>query len=130
MFERTSELAFVETISVESMRCPKSAVTMRNEELLLSPFKIAMKCPRPATPFLSHGTNLVNVAKMEVAWSPVMSVHGSVINQCTSTRGEAEGFVPFHAVDKILGYKIASLNPSAQLRPSGAVCQITSAAKT
>ncbi|KAM6176888.1 CUGBP Elav-like family member 2 isoform 29-T29 [Erethizon dorsatum] len=36
MFERTSELAFVETISVESMRCPKSAVTMRNEELLLS----------------------------------------------------------------------------------------------
>lgn len=35
MFERTSELAFVETISVESMRCPKSAVTMRNEELLL-----------------------------------------------------------------------------------------------
>uniref|UniRef100_A0A8C6RS25 CUGBP, Elav-like family member 2 n=1 Tax=Nannospalax galili TaxID=1026970 RepID=A0A8C6RS25_NANGA len=36
MFERTSELAFVETISVGSMRCPKSAVTMRNEELLLS----------------------------------------------------------------------------------------------
>ncbi|XP_017203160.1 CUGBP Elav-like family member 2 isoform X18 [Oryctolagus cuniculus] len=36
MFERTSELAFVETISVEGMRCPKSAVTMRNEELLLS----------------------------------------------------------------------------------------------
>lgn len=35
MFERTSELAFVETISVEGMRCPKSAVTMRNEELLL-----------------------------------------------------------------------------------------------
>ncbi|XP_055003390.1 CUGBP Elav-like family member 2 isoform X3 [Sorex araneus] len=32
----TSELAFVETISVESMRCPKSAVTMRNEELPLS----------------------------------------------------------------------------------------------
>ncbi|XP_056656807.1 CUGBP Elav-like family member 2 isoform X28 [Monodelphis domestica] len=36
MFERTSELAFVESIGVESMRCPKSAVTMRNEELLLS----------------------------------------------------------------------------------------------
>ncbi|XP_075455555.1 CUGBP Elav-like family member 2 isoform X4 [Ascaphus truei] len=36
MFERTSELAFVENICVESMRCPKSAVTMRNEELLLS----------------------------------------------------------------------------------------------
>ncbi|XP_019399263.1 PREDICTED: CUGBP Elav-like family member 2 isoform X1 [Crocodylus porosus] len=36
MFERTSELAFVENISAESMRCPKSAVTMRNEELLLS----------------------------------------------------------------------------------------------
>ncbi|XP_038596932.1 CUGBP Elav-like family member 2 isoform X12 [Tachyglossus aculeatus] len=36
MFERTSELAFVETVGVESMRCPKSAVTMRNEELLLS----------------------------------------------------------------------------------------------
>ncbi|XP_013369151.1 PREDICTED: CUGBP Elav-like family member 2 isoform X6 [Chinchilla lanigera] len=36
MLERTSELAFVETIGVESMRCPKSAVTMRNEELLLS----------------------------------------------------------------------------------------------
>ncbi|KAM4828548.1 CUGBP Elav-like family member 2 isoform 14-T15 [Thomomys bottae] len=36
MFERTSELAFVETISVESMRCPKSAATMRNEDLLLS----------------------------------------------------------------------------------------------
>ncbi|KAM4747354.1 CUGBP Elav-like family member 2 isoform 3-T3 [Rhinophrynus dorsalis] len=36
MFERTSEPAFVENICVESMRCPKSAVTMRNEELLLS----------------------------------------------------------------------------------------------
>ncbi|XP_075064721.1 CUGBP Elav-like family member 2 isoform X9 [Mixophyes fleayi] len=36
MFERTSELAFVENICAESMRCPKSAVTMRNEELLLS----------------------------------------------------------------------------------------------
>ncbi|XP_068962456.1 CUGBP Elav-like family member 2 isoform X20 [Petaurus breviceps papuanus] len=36
MFERTSELAFVESIGVESMRCPKSAVTMRNEDLLLS----------------------------------------------------------------------------------------------
>ncbi|KAM6416475.1 CUGBP Elav-like family member 2 isoform X7 [Phalacrocorax carbo] len=36
MFERTSELAFVENIGAESMRCPKSAVTMRNEELLLS----------------------------------------------------------------------------------------------
>ncbi|XP_069485798.1 CUGBP Elav-like family member 2 isoform X11 [Ambystoma mexicanum] len=36
MFERTPELAFVATISAESMRCPKSAVTMRNEELLLS----------------------------------------------------------------------------------------------
>ncbi|XP_063304333.1 CUGBP Elav-like family member 2 isoform X28 [Pelobates fuscus] len=36
MFERTSEPAFVENIFVESMRCPKSAVTMRNEELLLS----------------------------------------------------------------------------------------------
>ncbi|XP_053109936.1 CUGBP Elav-like family member 2 isoform X6 [Hemicordylus capensis] len=36
MFERTSELAFVANIGVESMRCPKSAVTMRNEELLLS----------------------------------------------------------------------------------------------
>ncbi|XP_051856282.1 CUGBP Elav-like family member 2 isoform X7 [Antechinus flavipes] len=36
MFERTSELAFVESIGVESMRCPKSAVTMRNEKLLLS----------------------------------------------------------------------------------------------
>ncbi|XP_063304326.1 CUGBP Elav-like family member 2 isoform X21 [Pelobates fuscus] len=35
MFERTSEPAFVENIFVESMRCPKSAVTMRNEELLL-----------------------------------------------------------------------------------------------
>lgn len=35
MFERTSELAFVENIGAESMRCPKSAVTMRNEELLL-----------------------------------------------------------------------------------------------
>ncbi|KAM3926469.1 CUGBP Elav-like family member 2 isoform 20-T21 [Leptodactylus fuscus] len=36
MFERTSEPAFVENICAESMRCPKSAVTMRNEELLLS----------------------------------------------------------------------------------------------
>eukprot|EP00079_Xenopus_tropicalis_P033631 XP_017947402.1 PREDICTED: CUGBP Elav-like family member 2 isoform X22 [Xenopus tropicalis] len=36
MFERTSKPAFVENICVESMRCPKSAVTMRNEELLLS----------------------------------------------------------------------------------------------
>ncbi|XP_060632477.1 CUGBP Elav-like family member 2 isoform X15 [Anolis sagrei] len=36
MFERTSEPAFVAKIGVESMRCPKSAVTMRNEELLLS----------------------------------------------------------------------------------------------
>ncbi|XP_072858633.2 CUGBP Elav-like family member 2 isoform X23 [Pogona vitticeps] len=36
MFERTSEPAFVANISAESMRCPKSAVTMRNEELLLS----------------------------------------------------------------------------------------------
>ncbi|XP_053321197.1 CUGBP Elav-like family member 2 isoform X1 [Spea bombifrons] len=36
MFERTSKPAFVENIFVESMRCPKSAVTMRNEELLLS----------------------------------------------------------------------------------------------
>ncbi|XP_040199292.1 CUGBP Elav-like family member 2 isoform X2 [Rana temporaria] len=35
MFERTSEPAFVENICAESMRCPKSAVTMRNEELLL-----------------------------------------------------------------------------------------------
>ncbi|XP_066561170.1 CUGBP Elav-like family member 2 isoform X19 [Amia ocellicauda] len=36
MFEHTSELAFVENICAESMRCPQSAVTMRNEELLLS----------------------------------------------------------------------------------------------
>ncbi|XP_041440801.1 CUGBP Elav-like family member 2 isoform X1 [Xenopus laevis] len=36
MFERTSKPAFVENICVESMRCPKSAVTMRNEELLFS----------------------------------------------------------------------------------------------
>nr|XP_008108513.1 PREDICTED: CUGBP Elav-like family member 2 isoform X10 [Anolis carolinensis] len=36
MFECTSEPAFVAKIGVESMRCPKSAVTMRNEELLLS----------------------------------------------------------------------------------------------
>nr|XP_056703581.1 CUGBP Elav-like family member 2 isoform X3 [Euleptes europaea] len=36
MFERTSEPAFVAKIGVGSMRCPKSAVTMRNEELLLS----------------------------------------------------------------------------------------------
>ncbi|XP_069085350.1 CUGBP Elav-like family member 2 isoform X42 [Pleurodeles waltl] len=36
MFERTCELAFVESICAESMRCPKPAVTMRNEELLLS----------------------------------------------------------------------------------------------
>ncbi|XP_028669742.2 CUGBP Elav-like family member 2 isoform X7 [Erpetoichthys calabaricus] len=36
MFEYTSELAFVENICAESMRCPKAAVTMRNEELLLS----------------------------------------------------------------------------------------------
>nr|XP_020656708.1 CUGBP Elav-like family member 2 isoform X16 [Pogona vitticeps] len=36
MFERTSEPAFVANIGAESMRCPKSAVTMRNEELLLS----------------------------------------------------------------------------------------------
>ncbi|XP_015207815.1 CUGBP Elav-like family member 2 isoform X16 [Lepisosteus oculatus] len=36
MFEHTSELPFVENICAESMRCPKSAVTMRNEELLLS----------------------------------------------------------------------------------------------
>ncbi|KAM4677232.1 CUGBP Elav-like family member 2 isoform 18-T18 [Discoglossus pictus] len=36
MFERTCELAFVENICAESMRCPKSAVTMRNEDLLLS----------------------------------------------------------------------------------------------
>ncbi|XP_062990817.1 CUGBP Elav-like family member 2 isoform X3 [Elgaria multicarinata webbii] len=36
MFERTSGPAFVANIGVESMRCPKSAVTMRNEELLLS----------------------------------------------------------------------------------------------
>ncbi|XP_068132174.1 CUGBP Elav-like family member 2 isoform X3 [Hyperolius riggenbachi] len=36
MFERTSEPAFVENICAKSMRCPKSAVTMRNEELLLS----------------------------------------------------------------------------------------------
>ncbi|KAJ1163079.1 hypothetical protein NDU88_003542 [Pleurodeles waltl] len=35
MFERTCELAFVESICAESMRCPKPAVTMRNEELLL-----------------------------------------------------------------------------------------------
>ncbi|XP_053261485.1 CUGBP Elav-like family member 2 isoform X11 [Podarcis raffonei] len=36
MFERTSEPAFVANIGAESMRCPKSAVTMRSEELLLS----------------------------------------------------------------------------------------------
>ncbi|XP_053572420.1 CUGBP Elav-like family member 2 isoform X4 [Bombina bombina] len=36
MFERTCELAFVEKFGAESMRCPKSAVTMRNEDLLLS----------------------------------------------------------------------------------------------
>ncbi|XP_041443409.1 CUGBP, Elav-like family member 2 S homeolog isoform X20 [Xenopus laevis] len=36
MFERTSKPAFVENICVQSMRCPKSAVTMRNEELLFS----------------------------------------------------------------------------------------------
>ncbi|XP_043944229.1 CUGBP Elav-like family member 2 isoform X3 [Protopterus annectens] len=36
MFEHTSELAFVENIRVEGMRCPKSAVTMRSEDLLLS----------------------------------------------------------------------------------------------
>uniref|UniRef100_A0A670J6H0 CUGBP Elav-like family member 2 n=1 Tax=Podarcis muralis TaxID=64176 RepID=A0A670J6H0_PODMU len=36
MFERTSEPAFVANIGAESMRCPKSAVTMRSEDLLLS----------------------------------------------------------------------------------------------
>ncbi|XP_078533059.1 CUGBP Elav-like family member 2 isoform X21 [Lissotriton helveticus] len=36
MFERTCEPAFVERLCAESMRCPKLAVTMRNEELLLS----------------------------------------------------------------------------------------------
>ncbi|XP_060101929.1 CUGBP Elav-like family member 2 isoform X2 [Heteronotia binoei] len=36
MFECTSEPAFVSKIGARSMRCPKSAVTMRNEELLLS----------------------------------------------------------------------------------------------
>lgn len=36
----------------------------------------------------------------------------------------------FTAVDNILGYKTAPLNPSTQLQPSGAVCQITPTAKT
>lgn len=36
----------------------------------------------------------------------------------------------FTAVSKILGYKIVSLNPSVQQRPSGAVCQRTLTAKT
>lgn len=34
------------------------------------------------------------------------------------------------AVSEILGYKIVSLKPSVQQRPSGAFCQITSTAKT
>ncbi|KAI5280552.1 Gamma-Aminobutyric Acid Receptor Subunit Rho-1 [Manis pentadactyla] len=45
-------------------------------------------------------------------------------------RGPVMASSPFTAVDKILGYEIASLNRSLQQRPNGAVCQATPAAKT
>lgn len=45
-------------------------------------------------------------------------------------RGRLMASSSLTAVDKILGSETASLNPSVQQRPSGAVCQIIPTAKT
>ncbi|XP_074050237.1 CUGBP Elav-like family member 2 isoform X2 [Macrotis lagotis] len=114
MFERTSELAFVESIGVESMRCPKSAVTMRNEELLLSRTSSFFCSFAQGTPHSSNGTaNKMNGA-LDHSDQPDPDAIKMFVGQIPRSWSEKELkelFEPYGAVYQINVLRDRSQNP-------------------
>nr|XP_020855369.1 CUGBP Elav-like family member 2 isoform X1 [Phascolarctos cinereus] len=114
MFERTSELAFVESIGVESMRCPKSAVTMRNEELLLSRTSSFLSSFAQGTPRSSNGTaNKMNGA-LDHSDQPDPDAIKMFVGQIPRSWSEKELkelFEPYGAVYQINVLRDRSQNP-------------------
>ncbi|XP_072509446.1 CUGBP Elav-like family member 2 isoform X2 [Notamacropus eugenii] len=114
MFERTSELAFVESIGVESMRCPKSAVTMRNEELLLSRTSSFLCSFAQGTPHSSNGTaNKMNGA-LDHSDQPDPDAIKMFVGQIPRSWSEKELkelFEPYGAVYQINVLRDRSQNP-------------------
>ncbi|XP_068962449.1 CUGBP Elav-like family member 2 isoform X14 [Petaurus breviceps papuanus] len=114
MFERTSELAFVESIGVESMRCPKSAVTMRNEDLLLSRTSSFLCSFAQGTPHSSNGTaNKMNGA-LDHSDQPDPDAIKMFVGQIPRSWSEKELkelFEPYGAVYQINVLRDRSQNP-------------------
>ncbi|XP_051856278.1 CUGBP Elav-like family member 2 isoform X3 [Antechinus flavipes] len=114
MFERTSELAFVESIGVESMRCPKSAVTMRNEKLLLSRNSSFFCSFAQGTPHSSNGTaNKMNGA-LDHSDQPDPDAIKMFVGQIPRSWSEKELkelFEPYGAVYQINVLRDRSQNP-------------------